>query len=101
MHFQDIPYGFLYGRTGIFVQTDELEIFAQYVQHHNINHRYVNFASTLKRIKNQGDPVTFYFEHNRMRYASPGCAPWTMRRVKLCDLYEDSADMSDLLKLLA
>lgn len=101
MHFQDVPYGFPYGRTGIFVQVDELDIFAQFVQYHNINHRYANFASILKRIKNQNTSVTFYFEHGRMRYATPGCVPWTIRSVKMCDLWEDTVDMSDVLELLA
>lgn len=101
MHFLDIPYGFNFGRVGILVEPHELDIFVQYVKHHNINHGYANFASTIKRIKNQGYAVIFYFDDYRMRYYTWGCSPWNMRRVKLCDLYEEAVDLTDVLKLLA
>lgn len=101
MQFQNVPNGFFYGRTGIVVQVEELDVFAQFIRHHNINHRYANFGSILKRIKNQGVTVTFYFDGGRMRYATPGCAPWYMSRVRMCDLWEDVVDLSDVLELLA
>lgn len=101
MHFLEVPNGFFYGRTGIVVETNELDIFAQFIQHYNIRHGYVNFASTLKRIKNQGTWVTFYFSDGRLRYCTPGCSPWYMHRVKMADLWEDAVDMSGVLELLA
>lgn len=103
MHFKDLPYNWKYGHFGIIVRPTEVDIFRQFIEHHQIPHGYTNLMATLNRIRNAGNSVIFYMKSPRtLKYYNAWAKmPHWMQTRPLCDMYENVIEHTDILQLLA
>lgn len=83
------------------MRPDELDIFKQYLKHHDIIHRYNNISSIFSRIKTKRETVVFWYDGWCLHYFSVASVHTRdLIRVRFDTLYEECIDCTDIMAFL-